>query len=155
MAAAPSISRIFILGPSHHHHTRIAELSSHAAYATPLRDLQLDLPTIAELRSKGGKSLFSSMSVSTDEDEHSIEMHLPFIAHCMTAASQPFTIVPILVGSMSSSTELVLARLLLPYFRSPSTFFVVSSDFCHWGSRFSFTPLPAPSAPPLPIHGGH
>lgn len=29
--------------------------------------------------------------------------------------------------------------LLAPYLSDPSNLFVVSSDFCHWGSRFSFT----------------
>lgn len=29
--------------------------------------------------------------------------------------------------------------LLAPYLDDPSNLFVISSDFCHWGSRFSYT----------------
>ncbi|GJJ09647.1 hypothetical protein Clacol_003871 [Clathrus columnatus] len=45
-------------------------------YATPIGNLQLDVETISQLRATGQ---FTDMSVSTDEDEHSIEMHLPYI----------------------------------------------------------------------------
>jgi len=41
-----------------------------------LGDLQLDKPTISELKATGK---FDNMSRSTDEDEHSLEMHLPYI----------------------------------------------------------------------------
>jgi AmmeMemoRadiSam system protein B len=51
-------------------------LSRCKTYETPLGDLKLDLDTIAELE-RAGK--FSHMSRSADEDEHSLEMHLPYI----------------------------------------------------------------------------
>jgi AmmeMemoRadiSam system protein B len=31
------------------------------------------------------------------------------------------------------------SQLLAKYMEHPENFFVVSSDFCHWGQRFSFT----------------
>lgn len=36
-------------------------------------------------------------------------------------------------------TEKAFGALLAPYLADPSNIFVVSSDFCHWGSRFSYT----------------
>ena len=135
---AASVRRVFILGPSHHHYTKQAELSAHSTYATPIAPLTVDTAVIAELK-RAAPALFSSMSASVDEDEHSLEMHLPYLAHVLQAAPSPPTVVPILVGSLSASTEAALAAVLLPYFLSPSSFFVVSSDFCHWGSRFSYT----------------
>mmetsp|Transcript_31759 Transcript_31759/g.51249 ORF Transcript_31759/g.51249 Transcript_31759/m.51249 type:complete len:129 (+) Transcript_31759:684-1070(+) len=30
-------------------------------------------------------------------------------------------------------------RLLAKYLDDPANFFIISSDFCHWGSRFSYT----------------
>lgn len=41
-------------------------------------------------------------------------------------------IVPILVGAISANTEAHFGQLLASYLADPSTFFVVSSDFCHW-----------------------
>jgi len=40
--------------------------------------------------------------------------------------------VPIVVGAVSQSTEAVMGTLLAPYLAREDTFFVISSDFCHW-----------------------
>lgn len=45
-------------------------------YATPLGKLPVDRDTTAELHKTGQ---FEWMSQDTDEDEHSLEMHLPYI----------------------------------------------------------------------------
>lgn len=84
--------------------------------------------------------MFDMMSLKVDEDEHSIEMHLPYIRHAL-ADSAGVTIVPILVGSLTPEVEREYGRLLAPYLDDPSNFFVVSSDFCHWGSRFQYQPF--------------
>lgn len=82
---------------------------------------------------------FETMSVSADEDEHSIEMHLPYIAKVMEDFRDQFTIVPILVGSLTPEREVHYGRLLAPYLADPQSLFVISSDFCHWGQRFRYT----------------
>lgn len=48
-------------------------------------------------------------------------------------------IIPILVGNTDPSTERSYGTLLAPYLSDPSSLFVISSDFCHWGSRFRYT----------------
>lgn len=85
-----------------------------------------------------GTGCFEWMTVETDEDEHSIEMHLPYIAKVFEQ-HRDFTIVPILVGSLSPDREAQYGRVLAKYLADPSNFFVVSSDFCHWGQRFRYT----------------
>jgi MEMO1 family protein len=52
---------------------------------------------------------------------------------------RPFMIVPILVGALKPEREQEYGKLLAPYLADPSTVFVVSSDFCHWGKRFRYT----------------
>lgn len=82
------------------------------------------------------------MSIDVDEAEHSLEMHLPYIykmlSRTFSAGSFP-PLVPILVGSTSPEVEKEYGRLLAPYLADPSNVFIISSDFCHWGSRFSYT----------------
>lgn len=80
---------------------------------------------------------FSEMNKQVDEDEHSLEMHLPYIMKMMKGSR--FTLVPIMVGALSASAEKSFGQLLAPYFEDPRNFFVISSDFCHWGSRFRYT----------------
>ncbi|KAG5194304.1 hypothetical protein JEQ12_013101 [Ovis aries] len=102
----PSITRrIFILGPSHH-----ASLSRCA------------LSIYGELWKTG---MFECMSLQTDEDEHSIEMHLPYTAKAME--------------TLSESKEQEFGKLFSKYPVDPSHLFVVSSDFCHWGQRFCYS----------------
>jgi AmmeMemoRadiSam system protein B len=104
------------------------------------------------------------MSRSVDEDEHSLEMHLPYIHKMLSLyaatllpylplkltvydskntafQSNPASVplVPILVGNTDPSTEAHYGTLLAPYLSDPSNLFVISSDFCHWGSRFRYT----------------
>lgn len=92
-----SRSRVFILGPSHHVYLDGCALPSAVEYETPLGNLQIDTDSewrngsfrefwiitdavmpktaVEELKKTG---LFEAMSNSVDEDEHSIEMHLPY-----------------------------------------------------------------------------
>jgi AmmeMemoRadiSam system protein B len=51
-----------------------------------------------------------------------------------------FQLIPILVGSLDASKLEKYGQLLAPYLCDPRNVFVISSDFCHWGRRFSYTP---------------
>nr|XP_019825010.1 PREDICTED: protein MEMO1 [Bos indicus] len=130
----PSITRrIFILGPSHHVPLSRCALSSVDIYRTPLYDLRIDQKIYGELWKTG---MFERMSLQTDEDEHSIEMHLPYTAKAMESHKDEFTIIPVLVGALSESKEQEFGKLFSKYLAEPSNLFVVSSDFCHWGYEY-------------------
>ncbi|KAH9946658.1 UPF0103-domain-containing protein, partial [Amylocystis lapponica] len=140
------IKRIFVLGPSHHVYLDGCALSKCKDYQTPLGTLPLDLDTIKELRESG---MFSDMDIQTDEDEHSIEMHLPYVRKVFSGLD--VAIVPILVGAIDQEKETSFGTFLAPYLTRDDTFCVISSDFCHWGTRFQYTfyyPKPPPSASP-------
>ena len=74
--AFASSKRIFLLGPSHHAYLPGCALTRCEAYETPLGSLTIDLETIAQLHKT---KAFEKMSLSTDEAEHSLELHLPHI----------------------------------------------------------------------------
>ncbi|KAF8501899.1 UPF0103-domain-containing protein [Gautieria morchelliformis] len=128
------IKRVFILGPSHHVYMDGCALSTQTEYSTPIGNLPLDISTISQLRATGW---FTDMSIETDEDEHSIEMHLPYIRKVFEGYN--VSIVPILVGAIFKEKEVAFGQLLAPYLASEDTLCVVSSDFCHWGTRFQYT----------------
>ena len=95
----PSIVKtVFILGPSHHVRLagcavtqvelRIVQIFNKvkffycflhqcATYATPLYDLQVGSKISQDLLDTGH---FEVMTIEADEDEHSLEMQLPYIA---------------------------------------------------------------------------
>lgn len=130
------VRRVFILGPSHHVRLSSCALSQAQKYHTPFYDLHVDTQVNADLDASG---LFEWMDMRTDENEHSIEMQLPYIARVMDQYRDQFTIVPILVGSLTSEREAVYGKLLARYLADPQNLFIISSDFCHWGQRFRYT----------------
>ena len=148
-----SRERIFLLGPSHHVHLSGCALSKCNYYATPLGRLAIDRNLITNLLST---SEFTEMSRATDEDEHSLEMHLPYIYKLLSlqfASPDDFPLLlPILVGATTSQTERRYGRRLAPYLADPTSVFIISSDFCHWGSRFRYTYY-LPSASSAPTDG--
>lgn len=133
------IRRVFVLGPTHHLYLKGCAVSSATVCETPLGSLRVDNDTVMELLSNEGPSRtpFESLSIEDDEEEHSIELHLPWIAHTF---GTDIPIVPILVGSLNSNSR-EYGELFSRYLDDPANFFVLSSDFCHWGARFGYTPI--------------
>ncbi|CAG8485383.1 14347_t:CDS:2 [Acaulospora colombiana] len=86
-----------------------------------------------------------------EEKEHSIEMHLPYIYKILEKKIDSIKIVPVLVGSLSPSDEVLYGKLFSPYLADPSNLFVISSDFYSPGTSFN---LNRKSNMPLtiPIH---
>ncbi|KAJ8045147.1 Protein MEMO1 [Holothuria leucospilota] len=127
--------RVFILGPSHHAYLPGCAVTNCTKYQTPLYDLEVDLKINQELLSTGA---FDQMTQRVDEEEHSIEMHLPYIAKVMESKRGKFKIIPVLVGALKADKEEKYGRLFSKYLADPSNLFVISSDFCHWGRRFNY-----------------
>lgn len=128
-----TIQRIFVLGPSHHFFSRKCHISECVEYETPLGNIEIDTDVYKQLKDTGA---FSPLPVDDDEAEHSVEMHLPYIAHVMKG--KRFTLVPIVVGALDPDSEAMYGKILEPYLGSRENAFIISSDFCHWGSRFGY-----------------
>ncbi|KAI3422487.1 Protein memo1 [Globodera pallida] len=162
------IKRIFVLGPSHVVYLSGCALTTCSKYATPLGDLYVDSAVNEQLRSVNGADSFEWMSVRNEEAEHSLEMQMPFIAKVMESRPlNSFRIVPVLVGSLSTSRQQFYGRIFANYIADPSNLFVISSDFCHWGEfsilfwsfqtrrfpslgqRFRYTPIEPNSGRPI------
>jgi AmmeMemoRadiSam system protein B len=127
------IKKIFVLGPSHQAYLNKCALSCMDEYETPLGNISIDKEINKELYNT---KLFDWMKQKVDEEEHSIEMQLPYIMKMMEGVS--FTLIPILVGNLSEESEEQYGKIFTKYLEDPTTFFVISSDFCHWGKRFDY-----------------
>jgi AmmeMemoRadiSam system protein B len=133
------IERVFILGPSHHVYFKGCVLTTNCDfYDTPFGKLKVDTEIINELVEYDSK-VFKRMSLNVDEDEHSLEMHMPFLYKVTNEIGKNVKIIPIMIGASDEEFELKIANYLKPYFQDKSNAFIVSTDFCHWGSRFSYT----------------
>ncbi|KAI0396495.1 UPF0103-domain-containing protein [Xylariaceae sp. FL0594] len=132
--------RVFLLGPSHTYYLRGCALTKFAKYNTPFGSLTVDEAVVQQLR---GTGKFQDIPIHNDVEEHSLEMHLPYIykriSQTFSSEEDYPTLVPILVGNNNRAQEKQFGELLAPYLRDPENRFVVSSDFCHWGDRFDYT----------------
>ncbi|KAK4472444.1 hypothetical protein MN116_003697 [Schistosoma mekongi] len=131
------VKRVFVLGPAHYMSLRgKCALSTADLFETPLYSLSIDRDVYRDLDKTGE---FVSLSLDRDEEEHSIEMQMPYVAKMMERHQGGFSVVPILVGYLTPEREAVYGQIFARYLSDPENFFVISSDFCHWGKRFQYT----------------
>lgn len=129
-----AVKRIIIIGPSHHVHYPNCVLSTASHFDSPLGRVQVDTEAVDSL--VDGRD-FTLMDRDEDEEEHSIEMHIPFLQHVM-GPHRSYTIVPIVVGALSARAEARIGGRLASLLSQEGTVVAVSTDFCHWGARFRF-----------------
>jgi AmmeMemoRadiSam system protein B len=77
------------------------------------------------------------MPIQVDDQEHSLELHLPFIKKII---NKSFSLVPILIGQPNVLVREKISMILKDYLLQSNTLFIISSDFCHWGKRFDYQP---------------
>mmetsp|Transcript_31571 Transcript_31571/g.67046 ORF Transcript_31571/g.67046 Transcript_31571/m.67046 type:complete len:356 (-) Transcript_31571:170-1237(-) len=144
-----SLRTIVVLHPSHHVYLDGCAISGAAKIETPLGNLEVDNQLREQLLLTGK---FTTMKRSEDEDEHSGEMQYPFISKVLSNSGMLkqhngncFTVrvLPIMVGSIRPVKEEAFGKLFSSVLCDPEIFTVISSDFCHWGKRFGYVPLPS------------
>ncbi|CAD7922225.1 unnamed protein product [Amoebophrya sp. A25] len=157
------IRRVVVLHPSHHVYLNTIALTGAHELNTVLGPLPVDVPWLRSLLSLQEETASSSstgafpcgiqvMNAKVDTDEHSGEMHYPYIRYCLEEAGQAANVkvAALMVGSMDATREAAFGKALRKMMiDDPSNFFVLSSDFCHWGRRFDFCPCPAAGQQPI------
>ncbi|KAF7544125.1 hypothetical protein G7Z17_g10201 [Cylindrodendrum hubeiense] len=140
--------RVFVLGPSHTYYLEGCAATTFKKYATPFGDLTIDQETAQKLKEVIG---MDNMPKDNEIEEHSLEMHMPYLylrlQQTFDSPDQFPKIVPLLIGSNNGDAEKAVGRALLPYIKDPDNAFIVSSDFCHWGSHFRYMVYSPTSSP--------
>jgi AmmeMemoRadiSam system protein B len=130
--------RVVLLGPSHHALILGCGLTPCKYFDTPLGQIEIDIEEVERLSKIKG---FEIISCKVDEAEHSLEMQLPFLRYIFSkdGTKIDFKLIPIMVGLTNLEYDKYFAKIFVDYYKDPETLFIISSDFCHWGSRFKFT----------------
>ncbi len=115
------ISRVILMGPAHRVGFRGMALSGADFYATPLGQVPIDKAAIDSIRSLPAVGNLDQAHA----EEHSLEVHLPFLQRCLKA----FTLVPIVVGQCAPGD---VARVLNTLWGGEETLIVISSDLSHF-----------------------
>ncbi|KAF0983326.1 hypothetical protein FDP41_010391 [Naegleria fowleri] len=134
-----AITTVFILGPCHRIYLDDqCALSRCDQCNTPLGALKVNQKIQNELLKQYPNTFIQFKDKKNEEDEHSLELQFPFISYLFKGRLNQIQIVPIMVGSLSKETLQQIGKALSSYFDDDSSLFVISSDFCHWGKRFSY-----------------
>jgi len=117
---------IFIIASSHTMYFNGVATYTDGNFVTPLGEIPVD--SLTGVLTREHEFIFNSPQAHARE--HSIEVQLPFLQYWLT---QPFSIVPLVIGSDSRHTCRNLAKALQPYFNAENLF-IISSDFSHYPS---------------------
>lgn len=116
-----TIRRVILLGPTHRVAVDGLALPKSNVFATPLGNIRIDAAAIAQLAEVPGL-IFSD---HVHAQEHSLEVHLPFLQRVL----DDFSLLPIAVGH---ATPQAIAGVLDLLWSGPETLIVISSDLSHF-----------------------
>lgn len=116
-----SIKRVVLLGPTHRVPVRGIATVSVDNFSTPLGDIPIDQQSLSLIRD------LPQVTVSdvAHAQEHSLEVHLPFLQTCL----EQFSLVPLAVGD---TTPEAVAEVLDKLWGGNETLIVISSDLSHF-----------------------
>ncbi len=117
--------RVFVLASSHQYSFSGASVYCDGNYETPLGEIKVDINLANKLIKK--TTIFSNKP-ETHQNEHSLEVQLPFLQHKL---GNNFQLIPIILGTNSTGDCQKIAAALKPWFTS-GNLFVISTDFSHY-----------------------
>ncbi len=117
-------------------------LSRFSGVKTPLGSVEIDTETAKQL-SSADPNIFKFLSIDEDIKEHSLEMQFPFLYKIFD--NHTIKLLPIQIGhafdeSKRKDAAKILSSSIHSLNQSNDLIFVISSDFCHYGSRFDYQP---------------
>lgn len=115
------IKRVVLLGPTHRVPVQGIAMPESSSFNTPLGDVPVDLDALSEIA--GLPQVLGSELVHAQE--HSLEVHLPFL-QCIL---EDFSVVPLAVGN---SPPEAVAEVIDKLWGGPETLIVVSTDLSHY-----------------------
>ena len=115
------IRRVVLLGPAHRVYLQGMALSGATRFATPLGFIDIDSETVEKLKAFPWVQVMDA----AHEQEHSLEVHLPFLQTILDY----FTLVPLVVGDCPPEQ---VARVLASVWGDEETLIVISSDLSHY-----------------------
>lgn len=130
--AARKVRHVVLLGPAHRVYVEGLALPDADAFETPLGTIPLDAEAMSRVRDLPQVVV----SEAAHREEHSLEVHLPFLQMTLDA----FSLVPFVVGR---ATPEDVSEVLETLWNGPETLIVVSSDLSHYHAYDAATQIDA------------
>jgi len=120
---------VIILSPFHAYHAGSILTTAHQAYQTPLGLIPVDLGALQDLESALLERTGVKLSRVRDDEEHAIEILLPFFQR---ALSQSFQILPLMIRNQDPALMKALGTILAKLLIERNTILAASSDLSHF-----------------------
>jgi AmmeMemoRadiSam system protein B len=120
---------VVVLSPMHQAYPQPLITTAHAAYATPLGNVPVDKTASDDLSSRLQAHLGYGLSPVAYDQEHSLEIELPFLQRALGAA---FTLLPVMVRQVDPHTSHELGAALAEMLTGRKALLVASTDLSHF-----------------------
>jgi AmmeMemoRadiSam system protein B len=124
-----TVDLVAVLSPMHQPYYEPLLTTAHAAYSTPLGLVPVDTKTIADLDSHLKESLGYRLAPVAYDQEHSLEIELPFLQRALGA---DFKLLPVMVRAQSAKISKQLGAALAETLRGRNALLVASTDLSHF-----------------------
>lgn len=126
-ASSPDL--VAVLSPMHQATYEPLLTTAHAAYSTPLGQIQVDEETVTQLDSRLKENLGYGLTRIAYDQEHSLEIELPFLQRCLVGN---FKLLPVMVRAQSPNVSRQLGEALAETLHGRNTLLVASTDLSHF-----------------------
>ncbi|MEJ2569929.1 MAG: AmmeMemoRadiSam system protein B [Anaerolineales bacterium] len=123
---------VAVLSPLHNPYPAKILTSAHTAYATPLGTIEIDAERMNQLEDDLLNSWGIEIQHVRHDQEHSLEIELPFAQRCFHHA---FKLLPIMLRDQSEVTAKAVGTSLANTLRGASSIIIGSSDLSHFYSQ--------------------
>jgi AmmeMemoRadiSam system protein B len=120
---------VAVLSPLHHPHPAKVLTTAHEAYGTPLGRVVVDGELLQRIEDELTRNWGIEIQRLRDDNEHSLEIELPFLQHCIT---EPFTLLPIMLRDQSKATVKAVGQSLASVLADRVALIVGSTDLSHF-----------------------
>ncbi len=122
-----NIDTVIIIGNSHHENFPGISIFPQGYFETPLGKVEINNELAKKIMAENDRIIFKE---STHQDEHSIEVQLPFLQTVL----KDFKIVPILFGNGMKTDWEMLSQAILKNIKDENVLIIASSDLSHYPS---------------------
>ena len=123
---------VAILSPMHHLYSQQFITSAHAAYGTPLGEIQIDRLLVNDLDQKLKDRLGYGLTSVVNDPEHSLEIELPFLQRVLKSS---FSLLPVMLRQQSRDSARQMGLALADTLRGKKALLVASTDLSHFHTQ--------------------
>jgi len=118
-----------VLSPMHHIYTQPLLTTAHSAYVTPLGEIPVAAATVSKLDAALQMRLGFGLTPVANDQEHSLEIELPFLQRALAA---PFQLLPLMLRLQTAQLSRQVGEALAETLRGSKTLLVASTDLSHF-----------------------